>query len=150
MAGTFGSATHAADQNIRTDFTIVLANYNNGLVTVYMKNVGTAQIPLANVENSADVFISDAEGTTGSNRLSYGSTDTTSATLTQGSWVVYPCPLNQACIPLNQVTGNPPWIPGETLEVIAFINPALITPGDNLNFQFILPSGVSRSTVITT
>jgi len=60
MAGTFASASHAADQNIRTDFTIVLATNTTNSVTVYMKNVGSVKIPVADIQRSS-VFCGDED-----------------------------------------------------------------------------------------
>jgi flagellar protein FlaG len=137
MAGTFGSATHAADQNIRTDFTIVLAtnttinpgsNPSTDAVTVYMKNVGTARIAQADIMNRADVFCGDIDLI---EPLGYTSSNPPS---TVGEWTAY--------IDNDQITSTSTgyWNPGDTLEVYALIP----TPNE-VYFQFVLPNGVSQS-----
>jgi len=45
MAGTFSSAGHASDQQIRTDFKVVLAVGNSsGYAQIWMKNTGSIPI----------------------------------------------------------------------------------------------------------
>ena len=55
MAGTFSSSTHEADQRIRTDFKIIATHASDGTVQVWMKNVGSERIGLADIQRS-DVF----------------------------------------------------------------------------------------------
>ena len=59
MAGTFSSASHTADQNIRTDFKIVLATSDTTGIHAWMKNTGTTQIPLATITNQSNVACGD-------------------------------------------------------------------------------------------
>ena len=60
MAGTFSSAGHASDQQIRTDFKVVLAVVNNsGDAQIWMKNTGSVQIPVSDIQRS-DVICGDA------------------------------------------------------------------------------------------
>jgi archaellum component FlaG (FlaF/FlaG flagellin family) len=130
MAGTFGATSHAADQNIRTDFTITLATYSSttGSVTVYLKNTGTA-IVLAHDLLNSDVFVSDTEGNMGSTRLPF---------------VASVCPASGSTCPTLSSSNSPSWAPGETLEIATAITP-LTDPNDNINFEFILPNGITRS-----
>jgi len=57
MSGTVSSSAHAADQSMRTSITIVntYANTSN-YAQVWVKNVGTTQISLANL-NSTDIWV---------------------------------------------------------------------------------------------
>jgi flagellar protein FlaG len=141
MAGTFGSATHAADQNIRTDFTIVLATNTTvipgagsdpgtDIVTVYMKNVGTARIAQADIINRADVFCGDIDLI---RPLGYNSPPLPRpSTPSPEVWTAY---IGNAAL-----TSTGYWNPGDTLEVDAMIP----TPNEAY-FQFVLPNGVSQS-----
>jgi flagellar protein FlaG len=135
MAGTFSSASHTADQNIRTDFKIISSNVDlttgpHPVVYIWMKNVGTAQIPVADIQQS-DVFCGDA-GKFG--RLTFNNFVTGSPG--DGYW-------NAQLTDIN----NPNfWDPGETLEVIA--TTTSITGTNDVYFQFVLPDGIWRSTQI--
>jgi|GEM_PF-223150 hypothetical protein len=138
MAGTFSSSSHTADQNIRTDFKIVLATYSSttGNVTVYMKNVGTAQIPL----NGSYVICADS-GKLGGVPLYYV---LSSGQWTTGEWTAILCPAssNSQCSPLPNNPNWPNWDPGETLMVTALSSS--VTGTDNIYFQFVLPTGIHR------
>ena len=60
MTGTFSSASHESDQRLRTDFRIVLDSANqNQYARVWIKNTGSEQIPIADIERS-DVICGDA------------------------------------------------------------------------------------------
>ena len=60
MTGTFSSASHETDQRLRTDFRIVLDSANqNQYARVWIKNTGSEQIPIADIERS-DVICGDA------------------------------------------------------------------------------------------
>jgi hypothetical protein len=135
MAGTFGSASHAADLNIRTDFKIVLATNTGTTVSVWMKNIGSAQIPLADIEQRSDVFLGP-EGS-GVQRFSYGG-----QSYTLGQWTD----------DTSGLSGNGYWNPGETLGVNIAL-PSSMTNMDpsttEMYFQFVLPNGVSRSVTFT-
>jgi archaeal flagellar protein FlaG len=126
MAGTFSSASHTADQNIRTDFKIV--SYvgtagTPGKVQIWLKNVGSAQLTVSDIERS-DVMC----GNVGAfDRLVYGSTGS-------GKWQYY----------LSDLNSNGYWDSGETVEITA--QPAELTSDNDVYFQFVLPSGIWRST----
>jgi flagellar protein FlaG len=132
MAGTFSSASHTADQNIRTDFKIISSNADTTspppVVYIWMKNVGTAQIPLTDIERS-DVFCGDVGSF---DRLTFNGLGTTSPG--DGKWTVQ----------LTDLNNNNYWDPGETLEVVA--QTSRITGNNNVYFQFVLPNGIWRST----
>jgi len=57
MSGTVSSSAHAADKSMRESITIVntYANTSN-YAQVWVKNVGTTQIPLANL-NATDIWV---------------------------------------------------------------------------------------------
>ena len=130
MAGTFSSASHTADQNIRTDFKIVLATSDTTGVHAWMKNIGTTQIPLARITNQSNVACGDE-----TTRLppiqpvTYGGSS---------GWTA-------ALIDPNN---NGYWMPGQTLEVdvpsSSCVSPSAPST-DEIYFQFILPNGYSQS-----
>ena len=135
MAGTFQSATHESDQRLRTDFKIVTTfgkSPPTSTVQVWMKNVGSQSIPLAEIQKS-DVFCGEV-GNFG--RLAYVSTNPASGQWTE---VIRDAP------PLNN---NGYWDPGETLEVYA--KPSTMPASGNMvYFQFVLPNGIWRSDEFT-
>jgi len=137
MAGTFSSASHAADQNIRTDFKIISHNVDTSttpsspVVYIWMKNVGSAQIPLSDIQSS-DVFCGDV-GSFG--RLNFIGLGTGSPG--NGNWEA------QLMAPANPNY----WDPGETLEVVA--QTSKITGNNDVYFQFVLPDGIWRSIQIS-
>lgn len=82
MAGTFQSATHESDQRLRTDFKIVTTfgkSPPTSTVQVWMKNVGSQSIPLAEIQKS-DVFCGEV-GNFG--RLAYVSSNPASGQWTE-------------------------------------------------------------------
>jgi flagellar protein FlaG len=133
MAGTFSSAGHKSDQQIRTDFKIVLSVANTSQFTrVWMKNTGSEKIPVVDIESS-DVICGD---TGNFNRLSF---DATSSPMADSTWRFM----------LSDLNSNNYWDPGETIEIDAktsTINPA---EGSPVYFQFILPDGIWRSDQFT-
>jgi flagellar protein FlaG len=132
MAGTFTSASHASDQQIRTDFKIVLAVANsNQVARVWMKNTGSEQIAIADIERS-DVICGDAGNF---NRMSYTPSDPPSD--------------EQWHYTLSNLNGNKFWDPGETVEIDAITTTINKTEGSPVYFQFILPNGIWRSDQFT-
>lgn len=126
MAGTFSSATHESDQRLRTDFKIVTytATVVPSQAKVWMKNVGSSRIPIADFTNRSDVFC----GKVGEfNRLTWAPSG--SDTWTEQRY---------------EINNNEYWDPGETILVIANTD---IPPQDQgmVYFQFTLPSGVYRT-----
>jgi len=140
MSGTFTSASHTADQQMRTNIQIVLNvayYYGNpppsnspNIERVWMKNTGNRQIPVAEI-NQADVFCGDV----GNFKRMNGPT---SGPYTNNDvWAITPYFSN-----LNS------WSPGETLEVDCY--PSTITgTTDPVYFQFVLPNGISASDQFT-
>ena len=130
MAGTFSSASHAADQNIRTDFKIVLATSDATGVHAWMKNVGTTQIPLVRITNQSNVACGDETTKLPPIQpVTYGGSS---------GWTA-------ALIDPNN---NGYWMPGQTLEVdIPALSCVATAPEytDEMYFQFILPNGYSQS-----
>ncbi|MGA2162598.1 MAG: flagellin [Methanoregula sp.] len=134
MAGTFSSAGHASDQQLRTDFKVVLAVANSsGYAQVWMKNTGSVQISVSDIQRS-DVICGDVvKGNF--NRLSLLSQP---GPLGQGQWTYT----------LSDLNNNNYWDPGETLEIDAF--PTTLDTGGGPNyFQFTLPNGIWRSDQFT-
>ncbi|MFA4823744.1 MAG: flagellin [Methanoregula sp.] len=133
MAGTFQSATHESDQRLRTDFKIVttFGKSSTSTVQVWMKNVGSERIPLADIQKS-DVFCGEV-GNFG--RLDYVTDD---PPVIAPRWTEY----------LSDLNSNGYWDPGETLEVYA-IPSTMPASGNIVYFQFVLPDGIWRSSEFT-
>ena len=133
MAGTFSSATHDSDQRLRTDFKIVTnvagsdSPYNSA--KIWLKNIGSSRIPLADITNRSDVFC----GPSGNfDRLSYDYDTTTS----DKTWVA----------DLYDTNNNGYWDNGETVKIIAYNSDIPSSgSGGSVYFQFILPDGIWRS-----
>jgi flagellar protein FlaG len=130
MAGTFSSSTHEADQRIRTDFKIIATQASDGTVQVWMKNIGSERIGLADIKRS-DVFC----GAVGSfDHLSYVSSNPGDKQWTEEFGTGY------------DLNTNKFWDPGETLKITA---KAPFSSGDKVFFQFALPNGIWRSIEFT-
>jgi len=132
MAGTFSSAGHASDQQIRTNIQIVLDVANQtplGYVRVWIKNTGSVRIQAATIQQ-ADVFCGDAGNF---NRMNFVPT----STLGDGQWTYVFTNLNASGY----------WNPGDTLEVDADAKTIQLT--DPVYFQFVLPNGISTSDQFT-
>jgi archaeal flagellar protein FlaG len=132
MAGTFSSTTHESDVRMRTDFKIISTVASTGsppTAQIWMKNIGSEQIPQASVERS-DVFC----GAVGDfDRLIY-----VAGTPTDGQWTVE----------YYDLDGNGMWDTGETIKITA--KTSLIQgSGTKVYFQFALPNGVWRSNEFT-
>jgi flagellar protein FlaG len=135
MAGTFSSTTHESDVRMRTDFKVistVASAGSPGTAQVWLKNIGSEQIPLASIEKS-DVFC----GAVGSfDRLSY-----TASSPSDGEWT------EDFSSPHYDLDGNGQWDPGETVKITA--RTTIPATGNKVYFQFALPSGVWRSNEFT-
>jgi len=131
LSNTISSSSHSVDERLSTDVRIVTTYANTtGAAKIWLKNVGTGRIPNASIQR-ADVFL----GSQGDFiRL------TQSATLDEesGTWK-YEI-LDDA---------NNYWDPGETLYIEAKTTKIPSYEGDIVYFQFVLPSGLSRSTTFT-
>ncbi|WP_298666861.1 flagellin [uncultured Methanofollis sp.] len=126
ISDTAGSASHAVDQQIRTDVKIINAyvSASNHSADIWIKNLGSTRIAVNEI-SSADIFI----GKQGDfNRISY-STGWTYNTL-DGDGVY--------------------WRPGETIQInIDDCNLLPTVAGDPVYFQIVLPGGTVRSTEFT-
>ena len=130
MAGTFSSSTHEADQRIRTDFKIIATYASSGTVQVWMKNIGSERISLAEIKKG-DVFC----GAVGSfDHLSYTSSTPGPKQWTEEFGTDY------------DLNANGFWDPGETVKITA---KAPFSSGDKVFFQFALPNGIWRSIEFT-
>jgi len=129
LSGTISSSSHAVDERLSTDIRIVTtyASGNSNTARIWLKNIGTGRIATTEIEK-ADVFLG-AEGDF--IRLSR------STTLSEGTWR-YEI--------LEDTNGQ--WDPGETLYIEGMTS-KIPSSGDVVYFQFVLPSGIYRSTTFT-
>ena len=129
MAGTFSSTTHESDARMRTDFKVISSVAYGNTAQVWMKNIGSEQIPLTSLEQ-ADVFC----GAVGAfDRLSY-----TAGSPGEGEWIV----------DLVDLDGNGLWDTGETVKVTA-VTSLIPGTGGKVYFQFALPTGIWRTSEFT-
>jgi len=129
LSGTISSSSHAVDERLSTDIRIVTTYASSGSDTarIWIKNVGTGRIARAEIDK-ADVFLG-AEGDF--IRLTH------STPLTEGAW-------NYEI--LEDTNGQ--WDPGETLYIEGKTS-KIPGRGEVVYFQFVLPTGVYRSTTFT-
>jgi len=129
LSGTISSSSHAVDERLSTDIRIVTTYASGGSHTarIWLKNIGTGRVASTEIEK-ADVFLG-AEGDF--IRLSR------STTLSEGTWT-YEI--------LEDTNGQ--WDPGETLYIEGMTS-KIPSSGDAVYFQFVLPTGVYRSTTFT-
>ncbi|MCK9278634.1 MAG: flagellin [Methanoculleus sp.] len=130
LAGTISSSSHKVDERLSTDVKIVTtyASSGNNTARIWLKNIGAGRIADANVRQ-ADVFLGG-----------------------QGDFVrlglVSDAPAqNQWTYEILEDTNNH-WDPGETLYIQAKTD-KIPAKGDVVYFQFVLPTGLSRSTTFT-
>lgn len=137
MVGTFSSASHESDVQLRTDFKIITTTAIHGTpgkAYVWLKNIGSSRIAEGDIARS-DVFC----GAVGNfDHMRYVETDPAS---TAGDWSYN----FDAEYDLN---ANFYWDPGETVKITAVSN-TITSTGDIVYFQFALPSGIWRSTEFT-
>jgi len=129
LSGTISSSSHKVDERLSTDIRIVTtyASGNSNTARIWLKNIGTGRIATTEIEK-ADVFLG-AEGDF--IRLSR------STTLSEGTWR-YEI--------LEDTNGQ--WDPGETLYIEGMTS-KILSSGDVVYFQFVLPSGIYRSITFT-
>jgi archaeal flagellar protein FlaG len=136
MAGTFSSSTHESDVRIRTDFKIIATHASDGTVQVWMKNIGSERIGLADIQRS-DVFCGEVGNF---DHLTYNHVEPDNLEdLTSGQWTEE----FDAGYDLN---ANKFWDPGETVKITA---KTPFSAGDKIYFQFALPNGIWRSIEFT-
>lgn len=131
LAGTISSSSHNVDERLSTDVKIV-TTYASGErkeVRIWLKNVGTSRISPSDI-GKADVFLG-ARGT------SPGS-----------AWYQVPVSNQWTYAILEDTQKNNCWDPGETLYIQAHSD-WIPETGEIVYFQFVLPTGVSRSTTFT-
>jgi archaeal flagellar protein FlaG len=119
---TFGSVSHTADSQIRTDIKIVNYFAKNPSAEIWLKNIGSSRISGKEL-NESDIFM----GAVGNfDRFSLAGTPVV-------NWDFPEDPTGQW------------WDPGETLHIT--INPAPKIPasGSMAYFAIVLPNGVKRS-----
>jgi flagellar protein FlaG len=121
-ADTFGSVSHEADTQMRTDVKIVNAYSNSSQwVTVWVKNVGTSRIATLEL-NEGDIFV----GVPGNfERQSL-----------QGAYVI-------------EGNANGFWDPGETLTIRVESTFLPKAAGNVVYISLVLPDGVKRTTEFT-
>jgi flagellar protein FlaG len=136
MAGTFSSSTHESDVRIRTDFKIIATHAiggtgpGGGTVQVWMKNVGSERIGLADIKRS-DVFC----GAVGSfDHLTHVISNPGDKEWTEEFGPDY------------DLNSNGFWDPGETVKITAKTK---FPQGEKIFFQFALPNGIWRSIEFT-
>lgn len=126
ISDTASSASHAADDRLRTDFKIIntFATAGGQDAKIWLKNVGSSRISAAEL-NSADIFI----GVPGNfDRVSRGT-----------GW---------QCTILDGAVDY--WLPGETVRIDIEDNALLPdTKGDTVYFQVVLPGGAARTKEFT-
>ncbi len=129
LSDTIASSTHEADERLRVDAKIV-NTYASALsqeADIWIKNVGTQRIAEADLKNS-DVFL----GAMGNfDRLSY-----TAGLPADGKWTYE----------IEDSDANSYWDPGETLHIIGRTDSLPDASGNVAYFQFVLMTGLSRST----
>lgn len=130
MAGTFNSATHESDMRMRTDFKIINSFATGTTAQVWMKNIGSARIPLADIERS-DVFCGEVGNFA---HLTY-----TEGIAGDGEWDA------SFWSPEYDINNNGYWDPGETVMITAKTPTLPDESGGSVYYQFTLPNGVLRS-----
>lgn len=127
LSSTISSSSHSVDERLSTDVKIVTTYANTSTAKVWLKNVGTGRIPDNSIQRG-DVFL----GSQGDFiRL------TRAPTLAEGTWKYE----------ILDDTNNY-WDPGETLYIEAMTT-KIPGKGEIVYFQFVLPSGLTRSTTFT-
>ncbi len=122
MAGTFSATTHESDVRMRTDFKVIAAVADSGSAQIWMKNIGSERISEPDLQNG-DVFF----GKTGSfDRID------------SSGWTEQ----------LSDTNGNEVWDTGETVK-ITITSPGSLSRGEEVYFQFSLPTGIWRSYTFT-
>jgi len=142
MAGTFSSSTHESDVRIRTDFKIIATHAigsidgSDGTVQVWMKNIGSERIGLADIKRS-DVFCGEVGNF---DHLTYNYVEPANLeNLELGNWT-------EEFGTGYDLNNNKFWDPGETVKITA---KAPFSSRDQVFFQFALPNGIWRSIEFT-
>lgn len=130
LSGTIASSSHKVDERLSTDVKIVTTYASGGThdARIWIKNIGTGRIADADVRK-ADVFLG---GQGNFERLAWAEA------LAEGTWTHE----------ILEETSNNYWDPGETLYIEAKTD-RIPGKGQVVYFQFVLPTGLSRSTTFT-
>ena len=132
LSGTIASSSHKVDERLSMDVKIVTTYASGGdakSARIWLKNVGTGRISDADIRK-ADVFLG-------------GQGDFVRLGLVSGT-----PDLNQWTYEILEDTSNNYWDPGETLYIQAKTD-RIPVKGDVVYCQFVLPTGLSRSTTFT-
>lgn len=131
LAGTISSSSHKVDERLSTDVRIVTtyASGGNQSARIWLKNIGTGRIADADIRK-ADVFLG-SQGDFIRLSLTTGAPD-------PGRWTYE----------ILDDTSNNYWDPGETLYIQAK-TAEIPAKGQVVYFQFVLPTGLYRSTTFT-
>lgn len=128
LSSTISSSSHSVDERLSTDVKIVTTYAGGDTAKIWLKNVGTGRIPDNSIQRG-DVFL----GSQGDFiRL------TRAPTLDDGFWTYT----------ILEDMKNNYWDPGETLYIEAMTT-KIPGKGEIVYFQFVLPSGLTRSTTFT-
>ncbi|WP_292729860.1 flagellin [Methanoculleus sp.] len=129
LSGTISSSSHKVDERLSTDVKIVTTYASGGgnNARIWLKNIGAGRIADASVQK-ADIFLG---GQGDFIRL------TRSETLADGTWTYE----------ILEDT-NDYWDSGETLYIEATTT-KIPSRGEIVYFQFVLPTGLYRSTTFT-
>jgi flagellar protein FlaG len=135
LSGTIASSSHKVDERLSTDVKIVTtyASDGNNSARIWLKNIGTGRIANNDIQK-ADVFLG-------------GQGDF--VRLTWVAWETRPLGVDRTwTYDILEDTPNNYWDPGETLYIEAKV--AEIPDEEQVvYFQFVLPSGLSRTTTFT-
>lgn len=128
LAGTISSSSHSVDERLSNDVKIVTTYAGGENARIWLKNVGISRISPSDVDK-ADVFL----GAPG---------DFTRLSLNPQK------PDRWTYEILEDTRGNGYWDPGETLYIDAYCQ-SIPGEGEVVYFQFVLSTGLSRSTTFT-
>jgi len=132
LAGTISSSSHTVDERLSNDVKIVTTYASGDEARIWLKNVGTARISPSDIEK-ADVFL----GAPG-NFIRLGLV-VPPGTPETNQWT-YEI--------LEDTQKNNYWDPGETLYIQGHSD-RIPGPGEVVYVQFVLSTGLSRSTTFT-
>jgi flagellar protein FlaG len=118
---TFGSVSHEAEAQLRTDIRIVNTFANATTAKAWVKNVGSMRIS-ANELDESDIFV--------------GAVGNFERIPLAGHYTI-------------EGDGNSFWDPGETLSIMALSTKLPATRGEYVYFSIVLPNGVKRSEEFT-
>lgn len=134
LAGTISSSSHTVDERLSNDVKIVTTYANGGTknAEIWLKNVGTARISPSDIEK-ADVFLGAPGNFTRLGLVVPPGTPETN----QWTYAI-----------LEDTQKNNYWDPGETLYIQAH-SKRIPGEGEIVYVQFVLSTGLSRSTTFT-